>query len=228
MKKKKRNRRRIRNRHRRRRIQRIKSIRFSLGILLGLLVGVGFLYTITIKPSSVVLKEVPDNYSKEEFIEILAPYAVELNQEYGVLPSIILAQAILESDWGQSELSAKYNNLFGMKAYDTNDKIDLATKEFEDGNWIEIEADFKVYPDWQSSLRDHTMLFVDGVNWNPDLYSGVLAAKNYKTAAKALQKAGYATDPDYDEKIIGVIESHKLYQYDIQQTTQTTDLKNKK
>ena len=63
----------------RRIIQRIKSIRFSLGILLGLLVGVGVLYTITIKPSPVVLKDVPDNYSKQDFIEILAPYAVELN-----------------------------------------------------------------------------------------------------------------------------------------------------
>ena len=63
-------------------------------------------------------------------------------------------------------------------------------------------------------MIDHTLLFVNGVDWDPYLYQGVLLASDYKTAALALQTAGYATDPDYANKIINVIESYNLNQYD--------------
>ena len=64
------------------------------------------------------------------------------------------------------------------------------------------------------SLDDHTMLFVNGTNWDPKLYAGVLTATDYRQAAQALQSAGYATDPDYASKIISVIETYNLEQYD--------------
>ncbi len=151
----------------------------------------------------------------EEFINQLVPVAKELNQAHGILPSIILGQAILESDWGRSELSAKYNNLFGIKSFSPHDdSVKLKTKEFKDGKWIEINANFKVYASWADCMRDHTLLFVNGVDWDPYLYQGVLLASDYTTAAKALQASGYATDPDYASKVIGVIEKYKLHQYD--------------
>lgn len=164
--------------------------------------------------SSPEVEEVPDEIPKEDFVAELVPYAQELQKEYNILPSIILSQAILESDWGRSELGRTYNNLFGVKAYGDQEKVNLTTKEFENGQWLEINAYFRVFSSWRESMTEHTQLFVQGVTWNPQLYQGVLQAKNYREAAQALQESGYATDPDYARKIIEVIESYNLAQYD--------------
>ncbi|HHD7667386.1 TPA: glycoside hydrolase family 73 protein [Enterococcus faecium] len=152
--------------------------------------------------------------SHQQFIERLVPHAQELQDGYGVLPSIILGQAILESNWGKSTLASKYNNLFGIKAYGYQKKVSLETKEFVNEEWITIQGDFKVYDSWEQSMDDHTQLFVQGVDWNPALYEKVITATNYQEAAQALQEAGYATDPGYAQKIIQVIETYQLNQYD--------------
>ncbi|MDT6521058.1 glycoside hydrolase family 73 protein [Enterococcus faecium] len=152
--------------------------------------------------------------SHQQFIERLVPHAQELQDGYGVLPSIILGQAILESNWGKSTLASKYNNLFGIKAYGDQKKVSLETKEFVNEEWITIQGDFKVYDSWEQSMDDHTQLFVQGVDWNPALYEKVITATNYQEAAQALQDSGYATDPGYAQKIIQVIETYQLNQYD--------------
>ncbi|EGP5185252.1 glycoside hydrolase family 73 protein [Enterococcus faecium] len=152
--------------------------------------------------------------SHQQFIERLVPHAQELQDGYGVLPSIILGQAILESNWGKSTLASKYNNLFGIKAYGDQKKVSLETKEFVNEEWITIQGDFKVYDSWEQSMDEHTQLFVQGVDWNPALYEKVITATNYQEAAQALQDAGYATDPGYAQKIIQVIETYQLNQYD--------------
>lgn len=152
--------------------------------------------------------------SHQQFIERLVPHAQELQDGYGVLPSIILGQAILESNWGKSTLASKYNNLFGIKAYGDQKKVSLETKEFVNEEWITIQGNFKVYDSWEQSMDDHTQLFVQGVDWNPALYEKVITATNYQEAAQALQEAGYATDPGYAQKIIQVIETYQLNQYD--------------
>lgn len=152
--------------------------------------------------------------SHQQFIERLVPHAQELQDGYGVLPSIILGQAILESNWGKSTLASKYNNLFGIKAYGDQKKVSLETKEFVNEEWITIQGDFKVYDSWEQSMDDHTQLFVQGVDWNPALYEKVITATNYQEAAQALQDADYATDPGYAQKIIQVIETYQLNQYD--------------
>lgn len=152
--------------------------------------------------------------SHQQFIERLVPHAQELQDGYGVLPSIILGQAILESNWGKSTLASKYNNLFGIKAYGDQKKVSLETKEFVNEEWITIQGDFKVYDSWEQSMDDHTQLFVQGVDWNPALYEKVITATNYQEAAQALQEAGYATDPGYAQKIIQVIKTYQLNQYD--------------
>lgn len=186
-----------------------------------IIISIGiFVFMLSLKgltgPNNEVTAPIEDpNLANEEFINQLVPVAKELHQAYGILPSIILGQAILESDWGRSELSAKYNNLFGIKSFSPHDdSVKLKTKEFKDGKWIEINANFKVYASWGDCMRDHTLLFVNGVDWDPYLYQGVLLASDYTTAANALQSAGYATDPNYASKIISVIEKNKLYQYD--------------
>lgn len=152
--------------------------------------------------------------TNKKFVQSLLPIAKDLHERYGILPSISIGQAILESDWGKSELASKYHNLFGMKASEGDDQVYLKTKEFTNGKWEEVVASFKVYPDWKASMEDHVKLFVSGVSWDPNLYKAVLNAPNYRVAAQALQQAGYATDPDYASKIIDIIETYSLYDYD--------------
>lgn len=158
--------------------------------------------------------ENPSKVTKQEFLDTIAPHAQELQQGYGILPSIILGQAILESNWGTSQLAAEFYNLFGVKAYGSQKAIRLDTKEFVNEQWITIKGNFRVYESWDESLDEHTQLLVNGVSWNPQKYEKVLTANSYKEAALALQEAGYATDPDYATKIESVIESYHLTKYD--------------
>ncbi|MFD1431511.1 glycoside hydrolase family 73 protein [Lacticaseibacillus yichunensis] len=151
---------------------------------------------------------------QEAFISRLAPYAQELQQVYGVLPSITLAQAILESNWGTSTLAANYHNLFGIKGTDPATSRIMTTKEYQNDQWVTVRARFRVYASDQESMKDHALLLVNGTDWNAKQYAAVLAAKDYVTAAKALQTAGYATDPDYPSKLIALIQQWHLAQYD--------------
>lgn len=154
------------------------------------------------------------NQDKEEFIIKISGYAQTLEEEHDVLASISIAQAILESDWGSSELSAKYNNFYGVKGSNPQNTVNMTTKEYVNGEWITIKAPFRTYSDWRDSMRDHALLFVNGTKWNPDQYKTVVGEDDYKKAAEALYKSGYATDPGYTKKLVDVIEQYELYQYD--------------
>jgi flagellum-specific peptidoglycan hydrolase FlgJ len=183
-----------------------------LGILL---IGFAFIFSMnSLADPLPKQEEITEEMTQQEFIDRIVPHAQELQKGYGILPSIILGQAILESDWGKSTLASEYNNLFGIKAFGNSKKVTLDTQEFYNEQWVTIQGDFRVYDSWEESMDDHTMLFVNGVDWNPALYENVLVATNYQDAAQALQTAGYATDPGYADKIIHVIETYDLSQYD--------------
>ena len=166
---------------------------------------------------SPIVPEIPQygNNQGSDFIADIAPAAQQMQANYGVHASISIAQAILESDWGESELSAVYNNLYGMKGDNPENTVRLMTSEYYNGEWVTIQANFRVYGSWAESVQDHALLFVNGTTWDPDQYAPVLQAATYQEAAQALQDCGYATDPDYAEKLIAVIEQHALYEYDI-------------
>ena len=166
---------------------------------------------------SPIVPEIPQygNNQGSDFIADIAPAAQQMQANYGVHASISIAQAILESDWGESELSAVYNNLYGMKGDNPENTVRLMTSEYYNGEWVTIQANFRVYGSWAESVQDHALLFVNGTTWDPDQYAPVLQAATYQEAAQALQDCGYATDPDYAEKLIAVIEHHALYEYDI-------------
>lgn len=155
-----------------------------------------------------------ETITEYNFIRTIVPYAQESQEKYNVLASLTLAQAALESNFGQSGLAAKYYNLFGIKAYGNVPTVTLETKEFENDKWVTVKAQFRVYDGWKESVEGHAYLFTKGTTWNPKQYASVLAAKNYKEAAKAVQTSGYATDPAYTEKLIQMIESYGLDQYD--------------
>ena len=151
---------------------------------------------------------------KVAFIKRLVPTAQAMQKQYGVLTSITLAQAILESNWGTSALAKDYHNLFGIKGTDPATTKVLRTQEYVNDKWITVGGRFRVYDNDSESIRDHALLFVNGTDWNPQQYATVRAAKDYKTAAAALKTDGYATDPDYPQKLIHLIETWNLTQYD--------------
>lgn len=152
--------------------------------------------------------------SRQNFIRVIASIAQKEDKPYGILPSVTIAQACLESNYGQSELAKKYNNLFGVKGTDPNTSQVMTTKEFVNGRWETIHGRFQIYDSYQASIHAHTMLFVNGTTWNSKQYQHVLAAKDYQTQAKALETDGYATDPGYANKVITIIEEYNLTQYD--------------
>ena len=141
----------------------------------------------------------------------------------GILPSITIAQAILESSWGTSELSTKANNLFGMKkslsgnnwGSEWDGKIyAVKTKEEENGNIIEILADFRSYNSIAESVKDHNKYLANGKNGIKLRYNGMIGAKDYKTAAQLLVSGGYATDSKYADKLCNIIEKYNLDTFD--------------
>lgn len=160
------------------------------------------------------LENQKEQQAKEDFIKEIAPIAQKVNKSSGVLPSITIAQACLESDFGTSQLSKQYNNLFGVKGTNPNTTKVLKTKEYVDDKWIVVDGRFQIYDSYEASITAHTRLFVNGTTWNANQYQDVLNSKDYKSQAKALSDDGYATDPDYVNKVINIIEEFKLYNYD--------------
>lgn len=143
------------------------------------------------------------------FIESIKNYAIEDYKTSKVLPSITIAQAILESAWGKSTLALKGNNLFGIKKGNwQGDVITLPTKEFYNNNWVTINAEFRKYNNYAESIKDHSDLLQYA--W----YREVLDCKDYKGQAKALQNCGYATDTNYSNLLIQIIEENQLYLFD--------------
>ena len=143
----------------------------------------------------------------EGFIDQVKPGAISAYKKHNILPSLTLAQAILESNWGKS---APGNMLFGIKWTENcgYDRQLLWTREYVDGEWIRVQAYFRKYDSYEESILDHSKLLL------ASRYSRVLAAEDYKEACRAVWEAGYATDPDYPKKLISLIEINNLNQWD--------------
>lgn len=153
------------------------------------------------------------------FINSLKDYAIELSQKYGLYASVMIAQAIHESGWGQSGLSLPpHHNLFGIKGDYNGKSVTMRTWEDDGkGNPYYINAPFRSYPTYKESMEDNAKLLKNGVNWNPAIYRGTWKANtnSYRDATQALTGT-YATDTRYAAKLNSIIEAYKLTQYDVQ------------
>ncbi len=127
----------------------------------------------------------PDEY-KRQFIDELIPISKELYDEYGILPSVTIGQAILESDWGRSELSKKGNNLFGIKATPSWQGKVLNMETSENYN-DKIKDNFRYYSSKKDSIKDYANFLVKNKRYRENK---VFRATEYKTQAKAIEKAG--------------------------------------
>lgn len=141
----------------------------------------------------------------ENYIKKYSKVAVSEMKRTGVPASITLAQGLLESAAGQSVLSVKGNNHFGIKCHNN-----------WEGGKIKYDAEirnecFRAYKNAEESFRDHSD-FLRYQNRYKSLFD--LNPRDYKGWAEGLRKAGYATDPKYPQKLIKLIEEYGLYKYD--------------
>lgn len=157
------------------------------------------------------IEELELDLEKEEFLLKLSPYAQEVSKSHGVRTSLLLAQAALESNWGQSQLARESNNYFGIKSKNGRE---YPTQEFRASEWEEVRSSFKEYESVYDSVLDYAELLESGTSWDPEHYQAVIQADSYQEAATALIDAGYATDPRYAEKIINMIEQYELNELD--------------
>ncbi|USG67462.1 glycoside hydrolase family 73 protein [Brevibacillus ruminantium] len=151
--------------------------------------------------------------SQQTFITKVADPAMANMKKTGIPASLTIAQAILESAWGTSGLTQKANNLFGMKGTGPAGSVQMPTKEYQNGKMVELQAAFRKYHTWAESIEDHASLILNGTRDKPTRYHGVLGA-DYKVACQAIWKGGYATDPNYPDKLIALIEKYQLHRYD--------------
>ncbi|MCW3764259.1 glucosaminidase domain-containing protein [Weissella confusa] len=148
-----------------------------------------------------------------KFINRIAPAAQQIGREYDLYPSIIIAQAALESDWGCSTLGkAPNNNLFGVKGYFARQTVAQPTTEYDDqGHKFQVVSNFRQYASEYEALRDYAQTL------EAPLYQGVHRqnTKDYRDATRAL-RGRYATDPEYDRKLNQLIDTYRLTKYDDQ------------
>lgn len=149
----------------------------------------------------------------QDYVSVFARTAVEQMEEHGIPASITLAQGLLESAAGKSDLTKRSNNHFGIKC--TSDWTGPTTSHDDDK-----KGDcFRVYDDPADSYRDHS-LFLKRPHYAP-LFE--LSKTDYKGWAHGLKRCGYATDPAYPTKLIKLIEDYDLARYDKMKASQVEE-----
>ena len=143
--------------------------------------------------------------TREEYIERYKAIAVAHMERYGIPASITMAQGILESDAGNSRLSKESNNHFGIKCK----KSWTGAKVYHDDD-AKGEC-FRAYPSVEASYNDHAE-FLDSSPRYDSLFA--YPSNDYRSWARGLKAAGYATAPDYAERLVAIIERYKLHLLD--------------
>lgn len=149
---------------------------------------------------------------KTEFIPTIAPIVQKVNKELGnpLFTSVVIAQAICESGWGQSSIMMKANAIFGIKA--TKDwkgkTYNARTSEFYDG-YVSITAGFRAYDSLEDSIRDYFKLIT-----SLPRYKNAINTSSPLECITAIKNGGYATSPTYINTIMSIIKSNNLTSYD--------------
>ena len=152
---------------------------------------------------------------EQQFIDQYSEAIILATNYTPLLPSVKMAQAALETGWGKSTIGSA-NNLFGIKAtgnhtpYWTGDMVNMSTLEnYGNGN-VQIQDNFRAYKTLKDSIKDHSHLLMTLPRYAP-----VRAAKTPEEQAHALKAAGYATDLNYAEKLIWIIDQYDLKTLDV-------------
>lgn len=157
------------------------------------------------------------NQTTQEFIDSIGKDAQRIAWDEGLYASVMIAQAILETGSGNSQLARPpYHNLFGIKGSYQGKQVNFATQEDNgSGQLYTIQSGFRQYPSYKESLEDYAALLKKGISGNAGFYQGVWKeyAKTYQVATKALT-GKYATDTQYDKKLNALIDTYRLTDYD--------------
>ncbi|MCY1204825.1 flagellar rod assembly protein/muramidase FlgJ [compost metagenome] len=152
--------------------------------------------------------------SRNEFIQTLLPMAEKAAERIGVDPRYLVAQAALETGWGKSIIregdGSSSHNLFGIKAHKSwgGDSARVMTTEYKGGKAVKEAASFRSYNSFEQSFHDYVSFLQ-----NNDRYQRALAsAEKPEQFVRELQKAGYATDPQYARKISQIARGMQVYQ----------------
>jgi flagellar protein FlgJ len=157
----------------------------------------------------------------QTFLEQLYPAAQKAAETLGLDPKALLAQAAIETGWGQFMIhntqGQNSHNLFGIKAGRDwqGNRAMVDTIEFQQGIPASKKAPFRVYDSFADSMQD----YVSFVQQNPRYGEAVKQSQSPKEYFTELQKAGYATDPDYANKIIAVLEGEQFKQFTADKTS---------
>ncbi|EJM82709.1 MULTISPECIES: flagellar assembly peptidoglycan hydrolase FlgJ [unclassified Pseudomonas] len=152
--------------------------------------------------------------SADQFVNTMLPMAKEAAERIGVDPRYLVAQAALETGWGKSVMRAQdgssSHNLFGIKASSSwkGDSARAITSEFRNGAMVKETAEFRSYGSYKDSFHDLVTL----LQTNNRYQDVVKSADNPEQFVRELQKAGYATDPDYASKISQIAKQMTSYQ----------------
>ena len=144
------------------------------------------------------------NKAYQDYFDYYKDIAISQMQQYGIPASITLAQGVLESGAGNSELARKSNNHFGIKCNGWTGR-----RVYHDDD--ERNECFRSYDSPYDSYEDHSRFLANGQRYR-SLFN--LSITDYKGWAKGLKAAGYATNPQYASKLIEIIQLYKLYEYD--------------
>lgn len=164
--------------------------------------------------------------SNESFIEVIGEIAREDMKCSGILASVTVAQAILESGFGTSKLATEGHNLFGIKASLSGNNWENSTwdgvstfrartaEQTKSGVEYYITADFRAYESIVDSVGDHSAYLIGAVNGDHYRYDGLQYQTDYRTAAQIIKSGGYATDVKYVDKLCNLIETYDLTRFD--------------
>ena len=174
------------------------------------------------------------NLSEADVIAKVGPLFTADQKKSGILASVSLAQFILESGYGKSELAQNANNCFGMKkslsgntwsgsAWDGKSIYTKQTQEEENGQMITITADLRKYAKVEDSIADHSAYLLGAKNGSALRYNGLKGCTNYKKAVQIIKDGGYATSSTYIRNLCSIIERWNLTKYDAIVSTAPAD-----
>ena len=162
----------------------------------------------------------------EAFIDEIAPLAKADMAKTGICAAVTIAQAILESGWGRSDLAKNAHNLFGMKknlsgntwsgsTWDGKRVCTKDTKEVYSTGTATVSAEFRVYNSYAESVGDHSAYLAGAKNGSALRFAGAVGQADYKKAAQIIKNGGYATAPDYVDKICRIVEQYNLTRFNV-------------
>ena len=149
-------------------------------------------------------------YTNKQFLDCIKADVIADAQRSGILASLTAAQAIIESGSGNSGLTQKANNLFGIKGEYKGQFVTMSTQEWSAAKgYYTVQAKFRKYPSWAESIKDHNDFLLRNKR-----YSNLIGVKDYKTACQLIHADGYATSPTYAQTLINTIERLGLQEWD--------------